>query len=261
MFATKLKDLLALGTILTTFSTVVADSRNFNPTGAGCVDQSGFLSCYQTQASAAVDCENFCVTSTKKGSSAAESCSKGCGGKWLAANIGCWIQSCWNELAAISYFGGTGLVQDTKIPFYPPPDNASAGSCSCNLGHVYGNITVVDASLACTAVVSTGDFAERVSEIRSLPYSSVITPIAFNAQAGVPTGTVDVIAATADGTPTARNTATKSATSSKSGATGVSGSVTSAPTATSTPSGAQRSYGRNWLWFGSLVFAALFYLI
>jgi hypothetical protein len=78
-------------------------------------------------------------------------------------------------------------------------------------------------------------------------YSSVITPVAFNAQAGIPTGTVGVVAATADGTPTARNTASKAATSLKSGVTGV--------------SGVERNYGRNWLWFGSLSIAALFYLI
>jgi hypothetical protein len=80
---------------------VIADPRNFNPSGEGCVDQSGFLSCYKSQAVAAVDCENFCVTSTKKGSEEAESCSRGCGGHWLAANIGCWIQSCWNEVRTV----------------------------------------------------------------------------------------------------------------------------------------------------------------
>jgi hypothetical protein len=98
MFASRFSHLVFLWAIVGEFSYVIADFRNFNPTGEGCVDQSGFVSCYKAQAAAAVDCENFCTTSTTKGSDEAESCSQGCSGHWLAGNVGCWIQSCWNEV-------------------------------------------------------------------------------------------------------------------------------------------------------------------
>jgi len=76
-----------------------------------------------------------------------------CDELWLADNIGCWIQSCWNQvyscayqLTALSYFDGSGLAQTNDVPFYPPPSDASAGACSCNLGYVYGNLSAISTS-------------------------------------------------------------------------------------------------------------------
>lgn len=139
-------------------ASVLSDTRNWNPTGQGCVDTKGFLSCYDTQSSNAVSCVNFCDSSTVKGTEAYEDCLLGCNGAWLASNVGCWIQSCWNQacssflathrlradsekvysceyqLTALSYFDGTDLVQNANIPFYPPPDDASAGAC-CRLSY------------------------------------------------------------------------------------------------------------------------------
>jgi len=70
---------------------------------------------------------------------------------WLAGNVGCWLQSCWNQvyscayqLTAMSYYDGAGLEQNSDIPFYPPPKDASAGACSCNIGYVYGNLSSIN---------------------------------------------------------------------------------------------------------------------
>ncbi|CZR69644.1 uncharacterized protein PAC_19544 [Phialocephala subalpina] len=143
---------------------VICDTRNWNPTGQGCVDPNGFLSCYATQSSNAVSCVGFCDSNTVKGTGAYTDCILGCNGAWLASNVGCWIQSCWNQvysceyqLTAISYFDGTDLVQNANIPFYPPPDSASAGACSCNLGYVYGNKTYINFNNACIDVAGSGD--------------------------------------------------------------------------------------------------------
>jgi len=60
----------------------------------------------------------------------------------------------------MSFFDGNGLVQNSDIPFYPPPNDASAGACcqflplknvhkltgrssACNIGYVYGNLSAV----------------------------------------------------------------------------------------------------------------------
>ncbi|KAF8847563.1 hypothetical protein BDZ45DRAFT_320904 [Acephala macrosclerotiorum] len=145
-------------------ASVVCDTRNWNPTGQGCVDPKGFLSCYDNQSSNAVSCTAFCDSNTVKGTKAYTDCILGCNGAWLASNVGCWIQSCWNQvysceyqLTALSYFDGTDLVQNGNIPFYPPPDSASVGACSCNLGYVYGNKTYISFNNACIDVAASGD--------------------------------------------------------------------------------------------------------
>ncbi|PMD31554.1 hypothetical protein L207DRAFT_591505 [Hyaloscypha variabilis F] len=126
-------------------------TTNWNPNGDGCVDTKGFLSCYDTQASTGVNCLDNCANDNQEGSTAYKTCVSGCTGHWLASNVGCWLETCWNQvysceyqLTTMSYFDGAtpgGLVQNADIPFFPPPDGASAGACSCNLGYVYGNIT------------------------------------------------------------------------------------------------------------------------
>lgn len=42
------------------------------------------------------------------------------------------VYSCGYQLTAMYYFHGTGLPQNSDVPFYPPPNNASAGAC-CQL--------------------------------------------------------------------------------------------------------------------------------
>ncbi|KAH8589623.1 hypothetical protein B0O99DRAFT_692358 [Bisporella sp. PMI_857] len=145
-------------------STVAADARNWNPTGAGCVDTDGFLSCYETQANNAVSCLKVCNSTTEAATQINQNCILGCNGAWLAGNIGCWIQSCWNQvysceyqLAAISYFNDLKIVQNANVPFYPPPDSASTGACSCNLGYVWGNKTYTNTNMACLKVAESGD--------------------------------------------------------------------------------------------------------
>jgi hypothetical protein len=75
-------------------------TTNWNPTGEGCVDTTGFLSCYDDQGAKGTSCTNACATSNKKGSSAYNTCVNGCEQLWLADNVGCWIQSCWNQVCS-----------------------------------------------------------------------------------------------------------------------------------------------------------------
>lgn len=125
-------------------------TANWNPTGDGCVDASGFLSCYTSQGSKAATCKAACAASDTKGSSAYNTCANLCEVAWLGDNLGCWIQSCWNQvyscgyqLAALSYFDGTGTAQNSDVPFYPPPSDASAGACcqSSNPKMYYNRLT------------------------------------------------------------------------------------------------------------------------
>lgn len=72
--------------------------ENLNPTGQGCVDPTGFLECFKTQSDQAKTCltnaENTCVGPHDDN---IDSCAAGCTEHLLAANIGCWLQSCWNQ--------------------------------------------------------------------------------------------------------------------------------------------------------------------
>ncbi len=73
-----------------------ADASNQNPTGEGCVDPQGYLSCYAAQVKQAA----FCTETVNKTCDAQQinNCIAGCYGAQLAGNIGCWIQSCWNKV-------------------------------------------------------------------------------------------------------------------------------------------------------------------
>jgi len=144
---------IVIVSLITFYSTALGQTTNFttnwNPTGEGCVDTTGFLSCYDNQGTKADSCMTACANNNKKGSSEYNTCVNLCTQAWIADNLGCWIQSCWNQvyscayqLTAMSYFDGNGLVQNSDaIPFYPPPSDASAGACSCNIGYVYGNLS------------------------------------------------------------------------------------------------------------------------
>lgn len=73
-----------------------ADASNLNPKGNGCVNPSGYLQCYQKN----IDQLSVCMTNAKKtcdGDSLQE-CELACGNVQLAANIGCWLTDCWNQV-------------------------------------------------------------------------------------------------------------------------------------------------------------------
>ncbi|KFZ18766.1 hypothetical protein V501_01013 [Pseudogymnoascus sp. VKM F-4519 (FW-2642)] len=52
------------------------------------------------------------------------------------------VYSCEYQLTAATFLSATDMP-NTFIPFYPPPEGGG-GACSCNLGHVYENLTYVD---------------------------------------------------------------------------------------------------------------------
>jgi hypothetical protein len=74
-------------------------TTNWNPTGEGCVDTVGFLSCYTDQGTTANSCADACSASNKKGSAPYNTCVTACDQLWYAGNIGCWLQSCWNQVS------------------------------------------------------------------------------------------------------------------------------------------------------------------
>ena len=77
------------------WSLVFADASNKNPNGDGCVDPKGFLQCYkdnEDQLTNCLDDAKKCPTDEYS------ACVLGCGNAQLAANIGCWLTSCWNEV-------------------------------------------------------------------------------------------------------------------------------------------------------------------
>ena len=83
--------------LLSVLGLVQASTLNLDPTGQGCVDPKGFLDCYQAQEDQAVTC----VATAKKTCTSSDQelgeCVVGCAGAQLAGNIGCWLQSCWNQ--------------------------------------------------------------------------------------------------------------------------------------------------------------------
>jgi hypothetical protein len=109
---------------------------NLNPSGAGCVDPAGYLQCYEANTAAYVTCvnniPNICGSSTAEKAQ----CLLTCGKVQAASNIGCWLQSCWNQVYSCAYQGTvieylveTDLIQsELTLPFYPAPVNAP-GRC------------------------------------------------------------------------------------------------------------------------------------
>lgn len=78
------------------WSLAVADASNLNPKGEGCVDPSGYLKCYENN----VKTFDTCMTDAKNNCDVDvySTCVLACGDAQLAANIGCWLTSCWNEV-------------------------------------------------------------------------------------------------------------------------------------------------------------------
>lgn len=115
------------------WSLAYADATNLNPTGQGCVDPNGYLQCYSDNADKLTSCmDNAQKTCT--GDTLTE-CQLACGDTQMAANIGCWLTSCWNQVyscayqeTVLQYLTGADLEQGpTPVPYYPAPDNAPGG--------------------------------------------------------------------------------------------------------------------------------------
>lgn len=83
-------------------------TTNWNPTGEGCVDTDGFLSCYDDQAGKASSCTKGCESSNTKDSSEYNTCINNCERLLYADNIGCWLQSCWNQVCGNAIFSKIG---------------------------------------------------------------------------------------------------------------------------------------------------------
>jgi hypothetical protein len=77
-------------------SLAYADASNLNPNGKGCVDPSGYLQCYEKNVNQLTQCM-IDAKKTCSGDSLPE-CELACGNVQLAANIGCWLTSCWNQV-------------------------------------------------------------------------------------------------------------------------------------------------------------------
>jgi hypothetical protein len=145
---------------------VATQATNLNPGGVGCVDPSGYTSCYTTSGYNFGTCAEFCTKSYVVGTTEYESCAAACLAVNWATNIGCWMQSCWNKIyscgyqgTAIQYIYGTDLLQTEltlPIPYYPAPEGVPA-ACSCNLGEVYGNMTdlYIDNLAKCAGLVGS----------------------------------------------------------------------------------------------------------
>lgn len=155
MHSTLLPAASILTTLLSTY--VAADLSTFDPynspNGLGCVDPAGFNACFKKNTETFVDCGDvYCRGQTSQNYN---DCLRNCKGTQGTANIGCWIQSCWNQvggrgrgrardadleqvysceyqLTAVDYLDFNGLAQGTvagKVPFYPPPEGASGACC------------------------------------------------------------------------------------------------------------------------------------
>jgi len=81
------------------YARAAADSfdPNTSPTGEGCVDPKGFTDCFATSANNLVSCGEFCKTQNTLNYN---DCILGCGKTQLSRNLGCWIQSCWNQVSS-----------------------------------------------------------------------------------------------------------------------------------------------------------------
>lgn len=70
---------------------------NLDPTGQGCVDPQGFLDCYEAQVNQAATCLATAQKTCTSSPTELAECVVGCAGYQRAGNIGCWLQSCWNQ--------------------------------------------------------------------------------------------------------------------------------------------------------------------
>ncbi|KAJ7203066.1 hypothetical protein GGX14DRAFT_339209, partial [Mycena pura] len=150
------------------------------PSGIGCVDPQGIVDCYSNNVDVATSCahasDNDCADDL-------DTCLEGCANGQLAANIGCWLQHCWNQVyscdfqaTVITYIVTADRVATSvSIPFYPPPANAPGG-CSCNLGLAYGYINAI--AIATDPCLAFVDDATETADCEccnlSAPISNII---------------------------------------------------------------------------------------
>ncbi|KAJ5639604.1 uncharacterized protein N7484_007466 [Penicillium longicatenatum] len=81
------------------WSLASADASNPNPDGEGCVDPSGYLQCYESNVNTLTACMTYAKDTCEE--DVYTTCVLACGNAQLAANIGCWLTSCWNEVRCI----------------------------------------------------------------------------------------------------------------------------------------------------------------
>ncbi|KAG9245429.1 hypothetical protein BJ878DRAFT_548083 [Calycina marina] len=162
--------------LLLVVTAVFAGTENYNPTGEGCVDARGFLSCYAEAVTLTAGCVAGCKETSTIATDTHDLCLAGCNGAQLAGNLACWVQSCWNQLhscehqlAVISYFDGNSLVQsDSLFPWFPPPSNAVDGACL---------LSEAGYNIPCQNVAGEGDI-DKANECSccewSLPISNIL---------------------------------------------------------------------------------------
>jgi hypothetical protein len=97
---------LTAATFFAFYSTALGQTNfttNWNPTGEGCVDTTGFISCYNDHTNTGVSCQETCANNNKKGTAEYNTCMNACEALWLAGNVGCWLQSCWNQVCFLPH--------------------------------------------------------------------------------------------------------------------------------------------------------------
>ncbi|KAJ7904031.1 hypothetical protein B0H13DRAFT_1717272 [Mycena leptocephala] len=175
----------ALSAALFTLPAFVWSTPTFpagTPSGIGCVDPQGLVDCYSNNVDQATSCldtaNNSCSADLRN------TCALGCANGQLAANVGCWLQHCWNQVyscdfqaTVITYIDKADrIASSVTIPFYPPPADAPGG-CSCNLGQVYGYISEsAVATDPCNAYINSAPESVPVCECCKLsaPISNII---------------------------------------------------------------------------------------
>lgn len=140
-------------------------------TSKGCVDPTGFNSCYNTVTQTAERCiKNNCNSGTCSGpdncSSTQEFCYSACIAVAYQGWLNCAIASCWNRAYSCEFqeLQVTAIMQSIQYldvifpPYYPAPGGVP-GSCSCRTGLVYGEIHQwISDTNQCNARVSNGGY-------------------------------------------------------------------------------------------------------
>ncbi|KAJ7642086.1 hypothetical protein FB45DRAFT_1000494 [Roridomyces roridus] len=170
----------ALVTLLFWTASVLSDTNSTTPSGVGCVDPQGLVDCYNNNVAQATSCtadaDKNCDSDNRG------LCLAGCANYQLAANVGCWLESCWNQVygcefqdTVIQYIDGADRVASSvSIPFYPPPDDAP-GACSCNLGMVYEYMSEV--AITSDPCDPSGGNTDLFNECQCCYFSSPISKI------------------------------------------------------------------------------------
>jgi hypothetical protein len=105
----------ALSAALFTLPAFVWSTPTFpagTPSGIGCVDPQGLVDCYSNNVDQATSClgtaNNSCSADLRN------TCALGCANGQLAANVGCWLQHCWNQVSAASSPHNVQLINENS---------------------------------------------------------------------------------------------------------------------------------------------------